>query len=181
MAAGWKAIRRTKSLKAVNRDKNRVTPPAAGDIDATATLAKMLKIGDDTDRWDEDKGAEIVGEVFNVKPGGVETCNCKATEAEFTDTHIEIVPAVNKNDPTHRVIVEVTPRMRAKMGEQRVDWSTDTLKTWQLEDLAGDVLGGSPHHRDRGASGATVSTSRSHSFRVSERLQNGPLSSPPII
>lgn len=117
-----------KSLKAVNSDKNRYEPPADADIDSAVTLAKMLKIGDDQDRWDEDKGAEIVGYVYEVKPGGAETCNCGETDKAFIDTHIEIVPAVNLNDKTHRVIIEVTPRMRAKMEEQGVDWSTDTLK-----------------------------------------------------
>ncbi len=117
-----------KALKAVNSDKNRYTPPADNDIDSAVTLAKILKIGDDTDRWDEDKGAEVVGYVYDVKPGGAETCNCGETDKAFKDTHIEIVPAVNKNDKTHRVIVEIMPRMRAKMAAAGQDWSTATLK-----------------------------------------------------
>jgi len=116
------------AIKAVNRLKNRYTPPADTEIDAGVTLKRMLKLGDDADRFDEEKGAEIVGYVYDVKPGGKETCNCGATDPDLRDTHIELVPSPTLNDKTHRVIVEVTPRLRAKMAEQGEDWSTDTLK-----------------------------------------------------
>jgi hypothetical protein len=116
------------AIKAVNRLKNRYTPPGDTDIDTAVTLKAMLKLGDDTDRFDEEKGAEIVGYVYDVKPGGKETCNCGATDSELRDTHIELVPSPTLNDKTHRVIVEITPRLRAKMAEQGEDWSTDALK-----------------------------------------------------
>lgn len=50
--------------------------------------------------------------IYDVKPGGKETCNCGATDPELLDTHIELVPCPTLNDPTHRVIVEETPRWR---------------------------------------------------------------------
>jgi hypothetical protein len=114
------------AIKTVNKFKNRTDPPADGDIDSTATLTKMLKIGDDTDRFDDDQGAEIVGYVYDVKPGGLETCNCK--NPDELDTHIELVPSPSLNDKTRRVIVEVTPRWREKMATDGADWSTDAIK-----------------------------------------------------
>jgi hypothetical protein len=116
------------AIKAVNRLKNRHVAPADSDVDPGVTLKAMLKLGDDTDRFDEEKGAEVVGYVYDVKPGGKETCNCGATDADLRDTHIELVPSPTLNDKTHRVIVEVTPRLRAKMAEQGENWSTDTLR-----------------------------------------------------
>jgi len=116
-------------IKAVNRYKNRYTPPADTDIDAGVTLKALLKIGDDTNRFDDDKAAEFVGYVYDVKPGGTETCNCAATDPALRDTHIELVPSPTLNDKTRRVIVEVTPRWREKMAAQGEDWSTATLKT----------------------------------------------------
>jgi hypothetical protein len=127
---GLQGDARQKAAKVLNGDKNRSTPPTDADIDTAVTIAKMVMIGDDRDRFDEEKGAEIVGYVFDVKPGGVETCNCHATDLEFRDTHIELVPAVNLNDKTHRVIIEITPRMRAQaLADGKGDWSTDKLKT----------------------------------------------------
>lgn len=35
-----------------------------------------MLVGDDTDRFDEEKGAEIVAYVYDARPGGNETCNC---------------------------------------------------------------------------------------------------------
>lgn len=60
--------------------------------------------------------------------GGVETVNCKATDALFRDTHIEIAQTLGA-DSTKRVIVEVTPRWRAEMKALGVDWTTPGLKS----------------------------------------------------
>jgi len=113
-------------IQAVNRLKNRYTPPDGPPADVT--LQAMLMPGDDTNRFDETKGAEVIGWVYDVKPGGNETCNCRAADLEYRDTHIELVPSPTLNDPTHRVIVEVTPRWRAIMASQGIDWSTATLR-----------------------------------------------------
>jgi len=116
------------AIKTVNRLKNRYGAPTDTDMDTGVSLKKMLKLGDDTDRFDEEKAAEVTGYVYDVKPGGKETCNCGATDPDLRDTHIELVPSPTLNDPTHRVIVEVTPRWRAKMASQGENWSTDALK-----------------------------------------------------
>jgi hypothetical protein len=116
------------SVQALNRLKNRYTAPAPSAVDSQVTLAALLRPGDDRTRWNEARGASIVGYVHDVKPGGIETVNCKAHDLPDRDTHIELVL-----DPMHeagpqRVIVEVTPRWRALMAAQGVDWSTATLR-----------------------------------------------------
>ena len=120
------------AIKAVNQLKNRYTAPADGDVDSGVSLKKMLKVGDDTDRFDEERAADIVGYVYDVKPGGKETCNCGATDPEFRDTHIELVPSPTLNDPTHRVIVARRQRLAHESGRK--------------DDLAGDGVGGPSNH-----------------------------------
>jgi hypothetical protein len=110
-------------VRALNRLKNRYVAPAAADIDSGVTLAALLRPGNDRARWDERRGASIVGYVHDVKPGGIESVNCRARDLADRDTHIELVL-----DPMHaggarRVIVEVTPRWRAMMAVRGVNWS----------------------------------------------------------
>jgi hypothetical protein len=116
------------SVKALNILKNRVIPPRDQDFDTSVTLSAFLQPGDDEERWDEAKGGVLVGLVYDAKVGGIETTNCKATDAADRDTHIELVLSQARDGPTERVIVEVTPRWRDKMQSQGVDWSTAALK-----------------------------------------------------
>ena len=74
------------------------------------------------------QGAEIVGYIFDVKIGGFESTNCHARTAEQRDTHIDLVLDPMAGSPAQRVIVEVTPRWRAIMAAQGVDWSTRALR-----------------------------------------------------
>src|SRR5437764_15455371 len=78
------------SGKDLNRHKNRFTAPLAEAIDNDVSLAAMLTPGDDVDRFDQEKGATIVGFVVDVKVGGKETCNCGAVKPVDRDTHIEL-------------------------------------------------------------------------------------------
>jgi hypothetical protein len=138
------------AAKALNPFKNRSKAPKSGDIDRRITLATMLKPGDDTKRFPMTKAATITGFVVSAKVGGIETCNCHATDALHRDTHIDVVAdptfavpriikvtttdksgkkhTINKdaNEKFH-VIVEVTPRVRQQMKAKGVDWSTATL------------------------------------------------------
>jgi hypothetical protein len=86
----------------------------------------VMAPGADLDRWSTSKGAVFEGIVLKVKPGDAETPNCGAKDQAHQDTHIELAL-----DPTaaanRRVIVEVTPKWRAKMAVI-FDWSTATLK-----------------------------------------------------
>ena len=89
----------------------------------------MLADGDDSGRFDERQGAEISGVVIKVEQGGhPETANCGNLTTLYTDTHITV--ALDPQAPlTQTMIVEVTPRWRAMMAKQGIDWRTETLQT----------------------------------------------------
>jgi len=119
----------------LNRLKSRYNAPPAAHVNSKVTLQRVLErskdkdTGEDTDedRWDEDDAAEVEGYVFDVKSGGLETCNCKKASAERKDTHIELVAAPSKNAKRQRFIVEVTPRVREIMAGKGFMWSTEAL------------------------------------------------------
>jgi len=116
------------AVQALNRLKNRYTAPAVADVDSQVSLSALVRPGDDRERWSERRGASVVGYVFDVKPGGIETVNCKARDLPDRDTHIELVlDPMNAGGP-QRVIVEVTPRWRAMMAAKGADWSTAALR-----------------------------------------------------
>jgi len=115
-------------LKALNRLKNRYTAPQANEINHSISLSAILAPGNDTTRWSAISGAEITGYVFDVKPGGGETCNCGKTDPVHTDAHFELVLSPTDSAATRRVVVEVTPRMRAIMAASETNWSTTTLR-----------------------------------------------------
>src|SRR4051812_37674682 len=111
------------ALRALNNKKNRWHAPVDADLDPSFTLAHLLQPGADDTRFDDTRAGEIEGVVVDVKVGGVETVNCKATDPLYRDTHIEV--ATHMGAPTtQRVIVEVTPRWRAAMQAAGVDWTT---------------------------------------------------------
>ena len=112
----------------LNRLKNRTASPAPGDINNAIILAKMLEEGDDRRRWNTGDAAEIIGYVADVKVGGVETCNCKATDPEHRDTHIELVADPMHGGYTKKIIIEITPRIRALAAKKGLDWSTRALR-----------------------------------------------------
>jgi len=91
------------------------------------TLNQLIS-SDNEDQFSIDKAVILTGYVFNVKMGGVETCNCKTKDEFFRDTHIELTPDDEHTGPEYRIIVEVTPRIRAIMAAKNIDWSTETLK-----------------------------------------------------
>jgi hypothetical protein len=115
-------------LLALNKLKNRCTSPAEADIDTNVTLKKMLEPGDDRKRWKQASAARITGYVYEVKPGGIETCNCKAKEPGKRDTHIELLADPMHDAKIQRVVVEVTPRLREMMQGKGEDWSTKKLR-----------------------------------------------------
>lgn len=131
--------------RTLNVSKNRETAPTSDKINANATLPAVLAAGPDLDRWSRDDGATFEGTVIDVKVGGIETANCHAKDPADRDTHIELALDSDAVE-TQRVIVEVTPRWRAKMQAQGVDWSTSALQSsltgqhvrvtgWMLDDL----------------------------------------------
>jgi len=118
------------SIRPLNRLKNRSAAPGGSDIDSSVTLTALLATShDDTHRFDQGKAAEITGFVYRVIPGGrTETTNCRKSDPVHRDTHIELILTPEDSDETRRVIVEVTPRWRAAMKAQGVDWATATLQ-----------------------------------------------------
>lgn len=119
---------KTTRLAELNRLKNRANFATQADIDTAITLKKMLVPGNDEKRWNKTKAAKITGYVCDVKPGGIETCNCKTKEIDERDTHIELLADPMHDNKMLRMVVEVTPRMRLQVKEQGLDWSTKTLR-----------------------------------------------------
>ncbi|HEY5536454.1 MAG TPA: hypothetical protein VIL99_16160 [Ignavibacteria bacterium] len=107
----------TESAKyqALNKLKNRFKLPTVADFDKTITLDKILTPGNDEERFDESKAVVIEGYIFNIKIGGIESCNCRAKSQEFRDVHVEIVPTAKTKTYKKRVIAEITPRLRKKI------------------------------------------------------------------
>jgi hypothetical protein len=116
-------------LMALNRLKNRTTPPLRTNVNPEITLDSILATGNDVERWNPSQGAVITGYVVKVKAGGAETVNCGATDPAHTDTHIEIALESGDMMGTHHIIVEVTPRIRALMAAKGKNWSTQNLQT----------------------------------------------------
>lgn len=125
---GMEGSAQSARLKKLNQLKNRYTDPQANQINNSITLSAILALGNDKTRWSSTSGAEITAYVFDVKPGGGETVNCGKTDAVHTDTHIELVLSPADSAATRRVVVEVTPRIRAIMAASGTDWSTKTLR-----------------------------------------------------
>jgi hypothetical protein len=121
---------KTPALQQLNQLKNRFSPPGPNQFNPSITLTAMLAPGDDTHRWSPAMAAQITGFVVDVRPGGSETVNCHATDAQHTDTHIEIAVDSSDTAPARLVIAEITPRGRAIMAGKQppVDWSTAHLR-----------------------------------------------------
>ena len=110
----------------LNEYKNRYSFPDSTSINRTITFSNLLSSGN-ANQFDQSKAITIQGYVFDVKTGGVETCNCKTKDPAFRDTHIEITPDENHTDPQYRIIAEVTPRIRELMATKGINWSTTEL------------------------------------------------------
>ena len=103
--------------------------PVASDFNRSVTVASVLAPGNDTARWKTSDAVELTGYVFEVKSGGLETCNCHSADKTTMDTHIVLTADETHTNGGQRIIVEVTPRMRFIMKQQGVDWSTETIKS----------------------------------------------------
>src|SRR6476620_11442772 len=76
---------------ALNVFKNRYNAPQLSDFDTSIRLSSLLQSGD-PNQFSQGKAAVLRGYVYEVKVGGVETCNCKTRDPQYRDTHIEITP-----------------------------------------------------------------------------------------
>ena len=111
--------------RSFNAMKNRTAIPSVGDIDPRVTLEAMLASGDDRNRWQQTRAAVIEGVVVRVHDAGPESANCFSSTR--LDAHIEVALRADA-PPNQRVIVEVTPPMRAWATRQGRDWSTPALQ-----------------------------------------------------
>ena len=111
-----------------NKLKNRNQFPEEKIFDTNITLEKILQPGNDKLRWNNNIAVRITGYVYEVKHGGPESCNCKAKNNYFHDTHIEIILDPMNEAKSKRFIVEVTPRLRDIMRKQGINWSTKSLR-----------------------------------------------------
>lgn len=119
---------RSPIVQQLNYLKNRSSLPKTKDINPAITLEAVLATGKDSRRWPDNSAAEIEGTVFDVKPGGIESTNCAAQGLADRDTHIEIVRSMDDSGPTRRMILEITPRVRAMAHGRGLDWSTEALQ-----------------------------------------------------
>ena len=115
-------------LQDLNKSKNRYTIPSTENFNHNVTVESLLKPGDDRTRWATSDAVELTGYVLEVKPGGLETCNCHSSDKTKMDTHIVLIADTASTKGSQRIIVEITARMRSLMAEQGVDWNTDKIK-----------------------------------------------------
>jgi hypothetical protein len=116
-------------VQQLNILKNRINVPGGKDFDHSITMSALLKNGDDRNRWSVQRAAKIIAYVADVKPGGIETANCKAKNKDDRDTHIELSLQPMSYEKNQRVIVEITPRMRRIMAAKGVNWSTSSIRS----------------------------------------------------
>jgi hypothetical protein len=107
--------------------KNRSYLPLKSRFVKHITLEQLLHSSAAGD-FSQDSAIMLSGYVFNVRMGAVESCNCKTKDDNFRDTHIELTPDENHTEPEYRMVVEVTPRLRAAMQRKGIDWTTKTLR-----------------------------------------------------
>lgn len=110
----------------LNKLKNRDHAPTS--YGREIGLEDLLVPGNDFQRWDSNRGVQLVATVVGVRLGAVESCNCHATADAERDTHLELALASEENRGSHLVIAEVTPRWRSLMASRGVDWSTAALR-----------------------------------------------------
>lgn len=115
-------------VKELNLLKNRYHAPTDAEINKSITLESILRPGDDRERFSTTDAAEITGYVYDVKPGGVETCNCKTKEIDKRDIHIEVIADPMNDGATQRLVVEITPRWRHLMAQKGIDWTTRAVR-----------------------------------------------------
>jgi hypothetical protein len=115
----------TPGKRELNALKNRTQLPDTTDFDPRVSLATMLGAGNDRTRWNQLRAGVIEGVVVRVHDAGVESANCFSPTR--LDAHVEVAQHADA-PPRERVIVEVTPPMRAWAARQGRDWSTPALQ-----------------------------------------------------
>jgi len=101
---------------AMNRMKNR--DDVTGSIDHSITIQDLINSPEETD-LDQNTAVEITGFVADVIKGTPnETCNC--ARSDIADIHIDVVAKKkDRNNNNKYVIVEISPRFKAKLGSMK--------------------------------------------------------------
>jgi hypothetical protein len=136
--------------------KNAYTPCSAYSVVSFTEIA-ALKVGDT--HYKDGQGITISGYVIEVKDGGSETCNCHTKDKTYYDTHIVLSNDPNDTNPAHGIVVEITPRWRAKMPH----WTTSEIKKTYLHKwvtVQGAMFNDAEHKPMSSADGATTNAHR---------------------
>lgn len=142
--------------------KNAYTPIATFNPIDFAEMA-ALKVGDT--KYKDGQGVTVQGYVIEVKDGGSETCNCHTKDKTFYDTHIVLSKDPNDPNPAHGIVVEITPRWRAKMP----NWTTTEIKKTYLHKwvtVQGAMFNDSEHKPMSSADGATSNAHRATCWEI---------------
>jgi len=108
-----------------NVHKNRNTAPPT--INATITLGKILAPGHDQSRFKITDGATITGYLIIAKLAGPESCNCDSKNSIDHDIHLELVADKTVTAENKRMICEITPRWRKRLGQYGVVANLEAL------------------------------------------------------
>lgn len=111
-----------------NPQKNRWDIPSSSQI-KVVKIEDLISLRADKNKFRAGSPVRVTAYVYDVKPGGAESCNCGTKAAAFKDTHIELTPDDQNTSEEFRFVIEVTPRLRMIMHKQGVDWSTSNLKS----------------------------------------------------
>src|SRR2546425_13272308 len=98
--------------------KNRAAPKSKTLI----PRSRVLPTGKNTRRWSDNSAAEIEGIVFDVESTELKQPIATRDLAD-RDTHLEIVRSMEDSGSTRRMVVEITPRLRAILLARGLDWS----------------------------------------------------------
>ena len=130
--------------KILNTKKNRTETPAPSDVDSTISLASFFQKGSDETRFDETRAATIEGYIYDIKIGGIESCNCREKDQNLRDVHVEIVLKKTHKTKKQRFIAEITPRFRdatfAKLGIEKTNKELKKLLKGKKVKITGWLL-----------------------------------------
>ena len=104
--------------------KNRYTVPTKYN---EIKFSEMYHMKTTSTTHSEHEAVYLHGYVIEVKDGGSETCNCHTKNKKWFDTHIVLSNDPKDDDPSHGIVVEITPRLRGIIAKQfGVSWDDCT-------------------------------------------------------
>jgi hypothetical protein len=89
----------------------------------------------------------VEGYLADAKESGPESCNCHGQDPQFRDWHIWLTKLAGE-DRTQSIVVETTPRVRAKHPDWKLDLPHKIIKEQQRVRISGWVMF-DPEHPDQ--------------------------------